>query len=85
MAETIPGYDVALWYSILAPAGTPPDIVGRLNAELGKVMAQPDVRDRLVAQGFEPTHSSSAEMAALIRRDLAKWARFVKDTGLKVE
>ena len=85
VAETIPGYDVALWYSILAPAGTPSDIVGRLNAELGKVMTQPDIRDRLVGQGFEPTHSSPADMAALIRRDLAKWAKFVKDTGLKVE
>jgi tripartite-type tricarboxylate transporter receptor subunit TctC len=48
-------------------------------------MALPEIRDKLVSQGFEPTHSTPAELTALIRRDLAKWAKFIRDTGLKVE
>ena len=84
VAETMPGYEVALWYSILTPAGTPPDIVARLSAELAKVMALPEVRDRLVTQGFEPGHAGPAQLGATIRRDLAKWQKFISDTGLKV-
>ena len=85
VAETLRGYDVALWYSILAPAGTPPDIVARLSAELGRVMALPEIRERLVAQGFEPGHAGPAELGDTIRRDLAKWQKFIRDTGLKVD
>ncbi|MSQ88533.1 MAG: tripartite tricarboxylate transporter substrate binding protein [Betaproteobacteria bacterium] len=85
VAESLRGYDVALWYSILAPAGTPPDIVARLSAEFGKVMALPEIRERLVAQGFEPGHAGPAELGATIRRDLAKWQKFIHDTGLKVD
>lgn len=85
VAEILPGYDVALWYSILAPAGTPPDIVARLSVELGRVIALPEIRDRLVAQGFEPGHAGPAELGDTIRRDLAKWQKFIRDTGLKVD
>jgi tripartite-type tricarboxylate transporter receptor subunit TctC len=85
VAETIPGYDVALWYSILAPAGTPTDVVVRLNGALVKVMALPEIRDNLVSRGFEPLHSAPAELAATIRRDLGKWDKFIRESGLKVE
>jgi tripartite-type tricarboxylate transporter receptor subunit TctC len=85
VAETLPGYDVALWYSILAPAGTPPEVVARLSTELGRVMALPEIRERLVAQGFEPGHAGPVELGDTIRRDLAKWQKFIRDTGLKVD
>lgn len=81
----LPGFEVPLWYSILAPAGTPRDIVARLSAEFARVLATPDIRDRLVAQGFEVSYLNAEQMGDLIRRDIARWQKSVKDIGLKVE
>ncbi len=81
----LPGFEVPLWYSILAPAGTPKDIVARLSAEFARVLATPEIRDRLVAQGFEVSYLNAEQMGDLIRRDLARWQKSVKDIGLKLE
>ena len=86
MAESgLTGYDVSLWYSILAPAGTPAPIVARLSVEVAKALAAPDVRDRLVAQGFEVSYLNPEQMNDLMKRDIARWSRSLKDVGIKLD
>ena len=74
-----------LWYSILAPAGTPKEIVARLSAEIAKALGAPEVRDRLTQQGFEVSYLNPGEMNALMRRDLARWNKSLKEIGLKLD
>ncbi len=81
----LPGFEVPLWYSILAPANTPKDVVARLSAEISRTLATPDIRDRLTGQGFEVSYLNSDQMGDLIKRDIARWQKSVKDIGLKVE
>jgi len=75
------GYEVGTWYGVLAPAGTPAEIVGRLNAAITKHMQKPEVRDQLKAQGFDVVTSSPKEFAAHIRTESVKWSKVVKDSG----
>ncbi|MBK8742431.1 MAG: tripartite tricarboxylate transporter substrate binding protein [Betaproteobacteria bacterium] len=86
MAEAgVPGFDISTWYGILAPAGTPPDIVKKLNAEIVRILATEDIRDKLKAQGAEPSPTSPEEFAAFIRAEWTKYAKIVKDSGAKVD
>ncbi|HSC63396.1 MAG TPA: tripartite tricarboxylate transporter substrate binding protein [Caldimonas sp.] len=80
-----PNVEADLWYGMLAPAGTPPDIVARVNADMMKALTLPEVRSALAAQGMEVAPSSPDEMAALMRRDAARWASVVKQAGIKAE
>ena len=79
------GVEADLWYGMLAPAGTPADIVARINADMRKALALPEVKTALSAQGMEIAPSSPEEMAALMRRDAARWAAVVKQAGIKAE
>jgi tripartite-type tricarboxylate transporter receptor subunit TctC len=81
----LPGFDVSLWYSILAPANTPREIVARLSGDIAKTLALPETRERLVAQGFEVSYLNPDQMGELIKRDLARWQKALKDIGLKLE
>ena len=81
----LPGFEVPLWYSILAPAATPRDVVARLSAEVSRTLAVPDIRERLTGQGFEVSYLNADQMADLIKRDIARWQKSVKDIGLKIE
>ena len=81
----LPGFEVPLWYSILAPAGTPREIVARLSAAVERALANPETRERLTALGFEVSYLGPAEMTDLIRRDLARWEKSIRDIGLKLE
>ncbi len=86
MAEAgVPGFDISTWYGILAPAGTPPDIVKKLNAEIVRILASEDMRDKLKAQGAEPSPTSPEEFATFIRAEWTKYAKIVKDSGAKVD
>jgi tripartite-type tricarboxylate transporter receptor subunit TctC len=85
IGEVLPGYEVALWNGILAPAGTPADIVNRLNAAIAKVLAQPDVKKRLAEQGSEPVGNSPEEFRRFIAVEVEKWKTLVKISGAKVE
>ena len=86
MAEAgVAGYDVTGWNGILAPAGTPREIVAKLHADIVRVLRMPDVRERLSAQGADPVGNTPEEFGAIIRHDVAKWAKVVKDAGIKVE
>ena len=80
-----PGIDVLSWYGILAPAGTPQEIVRRLNAEINRVLLAPEVRERLTALGAEPTGGSPEQFAQVIRVDTARWAKVVSDAGIRIE
>jgi len=75
------GYDVSNWLGVLAPAGTPKDVLATLHAALGRAMATPALKQQLVALGIEPTFGTPEEFAALIRAELPKWAEIVKKSG----
>ena len=77
--------DVDAWYAVMAPGRTPPELVARLNADVNAVMALPEVRDNLVKQGMIPVTSSPAELAALIKTDLARWAKVIQDAKITLD
>jgi tripartite-type tricarboxylate transporter receptor subunit TctC len=81
----VPGYEVAVWFGLVAPAGTPREIIQKLNAEVLKILAMPDVRERFVSQGVEPVGSTPEQFAEHIRSQMAKWAKVVQDAGVKAE
>ena len=86
MAEVgVPGFDISTWYGIMAPAGTPPEVVRKLNAEIVKILASDDMRERLKAQGAEPAPMTPEEFTAFIRAEWNKYAKIVKDSGAKVD
>jgi tripartite-type tricarboxylate transporter receptor subunit TctC len=83
--SALPGFETGTWYGIVAPAGTPQPVVARLNREINRILALPDVREKLLAQGLEPAGDSPAEFSALIRSEIAKYAKIVKAAGIKAE
>jgi tripartite-type tricarboxylate transporter receptor subunit TctC len=86
MAEAgLPGFDISTWFGILAPAGTPPEVVAKWNADLVAVLNAPDVREKMLAQGAEPAPTTPAEFAAFIARERDKYARIVKASGAKID
>ena len=85
IAEALPGYEVELVYAIVAPAGTPREVVARLNAEIAKVLQESETRERLAGQGFEVRTSTPEQLGDYIRSELAKWAPIVKESGAKPE
>jgi tripartite-type tricarboxylate transporter receptor subunit TctC len=86
IAETgLPGYEVSTWYGMFAPAATPRAVVEKLNAELVRILALPDVRERLGAEAYELPADTTEQFSALIKAELVKWARVVRETGVKAE
>ena len=81
----LPGYETVAWFGILAPAGTPPDIVNRLSMEIGKIARSPEMRDRLVAMGAEPVGGTPEEFKTVIDRDIAKWKSLAQKVGIKID
>ena len=81
----LPGFDVKVWYGLLAPAGTPNAIVDKLSSEIVKIAAMPDVADKLRSQGLEPFYTTPAQLAALIKADTAKYAKIIKTANIKLE
>ena len=79
----LPGYEVNSWFGLLAPAGTPPERVRRLQQAVDKVLATPDVRKRIEQLGAEPGGEGSAAFAAQIRSDTEKWSRVIQTAGIK--
>lgn len=78
-------YVVLTSFGMLAPAGTPRDIIARLNAELVGIVAMADVRDKMQSAGLEPMSSSPEEYAEFIKREIVRWAKVIKDANVKVE
>lgn len=85
VAETIPGYDVTQWYGLLAPAGTPKDIIERLHKEIARAIAQPKVAQLYTNLGTQPVSTTPAEFAAFIKAEGEKWAKVIKAANIKTE
>jgi len=79
------GFDASTWFGLLAPAGTPKDVIARLNAEFNKALQQPDLRKRLGDEGADPLGGTPAQFADLIRDDIARWGRTVKESGVHLD
>ena len=86
LAESgIPGYESSGWFGILAPAGTPPAVLARLNTEITAVLRLPEIRERFAAAALEPLPSTPEQMAQLMKSEAVKWAKVIKDSGAKVD
>jgi tripartite-type tricarboxylate transporter receptor subunit TctC len=83
VADTVPGYEAMQWYGLVAPAGTPPAIIARLNAEALKALRSDEMKERLALDGAEPVGSTAAEFGALIRSELEKWSRVARSANIE--
>jgi tripartite-type tricarboxylate transporter receptor subunit TctC len=83
VADAVPGYAAIQWYGLLAPAGTPPTIIARLNAEALRALKTDEMRERLAVDGAEPQGSTPEEFGALIRSELDKWTRVTRAAGIE--
>jgi len=81
----VPGYEATIWLGIMAPSGTPKEIVDKLNAEIAKVLARPAIREAWAKQGAVPMTMTPAEFGGFLQRDIDKWAKVVKVSGAKVQ
>ena len=81
----VPGFEASNWFAFMAPAGTPPDIVSRLNMEAAKALQVADLREKLAGLGFETQSSTPLELSAFLRKESEKWARVVKASGTRAE
>ena len=81
----LPGFEFNSWFTIMVPAGTPREIVARLHAEVVKALADPDVRAKLIDQGLTPRGTSPSELGTATRDQLARYAKVMKEAGIKAE
>ena len=81
----LPGFEARNWWAVYVPTGTPKDIVDKLSTEIAKIMALPDIKEKLAAQGADPLISTPEQLAALIRAEIAKFAKIVKTANIKLE
>ena len=81
----LPGFEVTTWYGVLAPAGTPKDIVARLNREIVRIMNAPDTKERLAVVAADPMTSSPEQFAAYIKQEIARWSKVVRTAGLRAD
>ena len=84
-ASDLAGFDITLWVGFFAPRGTPAEIVKRLNEEINKVLAQPDIKERLIAEGADISPMSVEKFTAFAKAENEKYAQVIKDTGVKPE
>jgi tripartite-type tricarboxylate transporter receptor subunit TctC len=81
----VPGYDIAVWAGLFAPAGTPPAVISRLYREASRVMGSQDTKDKLKNIGMDPGGLSPEQLTAMIKADIAKYAAIAKAPGIKQE
>jgi len=81
----VPGFDAGVWYAMLAPRGTPRDIVNRLNEEFRKVLADPGIREFLTKSGVDPEGGTPEELAKYLRSEITKWARVIKEANIRMD
>lgn len=85
MAEAgYPGYEAIVWFGLFAPAGTPPEIIRKINEEIGRGLAVPQVRDLLASQGLDIVASSPADFAIRVDREIVKWRKVILDAGIRL-
>ena len=81
----LPGYDVDQWFAVLGPSGIPQPVVETLNREIVRIVADPALREKLRAQYFVPAPSTPQELAAIVHHDIARWAKLIREVGIRVE
>lgn len=81
----LPEYDFQIWFGVIAPAGTPKDIISKLSTEIARILALPDVKESLALQGLDPFNLSPDQFGALIKADLDKYGKVIKAAGIKIE
>lgn len=81
----LPGYDAGFWRGILAPAGTPRAIIDKLSAETARIVAMPDIRDRLISQGLDPYYNTPEQFAEMMKADAAKYGRIIKAANIRID
>ncbi len=85
IAETVPGFEMAPWWGLFAPAGTPPDVVTRLNTETVRILALPDIKANYANLGMTAVSSTSEEFSAYVQEEIVRWAKVVKATGARAD
>jgi tripartite-type tricarboxylate transporter receptor subunit TctC len=85
VAETLPGYEIAVWYGVWVPAATPPDIVNKLNAEVNRILKLPEVKQRLDLMGAEHQSMSAREAHQLLQREYDRWGKIIRESGIKAD
>ena len=83
VAETVPGYEMAVWYGAFGPKGMSPELQKRLNAEINRIMVLPVVKEKMEAIGVEPVNETPEQFAATLRSDADKWGKLVRELGIK--
>ena len=85
VAEVLPGFDSVQWWAMFAPAGTTTEVVDRLNAEVARIIADPEVKTRFATEGAEAVGGSAREFTAFLKSDYDKWGKVIKDVGMRPE
>ena len=86
MAEAgLPGFNISTWFGLFAPAGTPKEIIAKWNAEVAKILNSQEMRDKLIAQGAEPSPTTPEQFAAFVKSEIPKYAKIIKASGAKVD
>ena len=85
VAETVPGYEATIWLGVMAPKGTPKEVIAYLNGAINKVINRPDVKEAWLKQGAIPLVKTPEEFDAYLRKDIEKWGNVVKSAGIKVQ
>ena len=84
-AAGLPGYEASVWYGLLAPAGTPAAVINRLNAEIERLLQLREVRERLATLGYDPQRHTPAAFAEMIKADIVKWSKVVRESGARAD
>jgi tripartite-type tricarboxylate transporter receptor subunit TctC len=85
VGEAVPGFDVKVWFGVMAPAGTPDPIVTKLNNEMNRILSAPEVIASFAKQGVEPVGGTAAQFASFLRAQTAQWSKVIKDAGIRIE
>jgi tripartite-type tricarboxylate transporter receptor subunit TctC len=83
--QGVPNFEAWAWQGLVVPAGTPKDVIARLNAEYAKAVADPAIRAKLMEAGIEPVTSTPEQMAAYVKNETTKWAQVIKQADIKVD
>jgi tripartite-type tricarboxylate transporter receptor subunit TctC len=82
IAETLPGFDLALWAGLVAPAGTPPEIIKRMYGEMQAVLARDDIRKLIVGSGLQMVGGTPRDYAAMLEREHARYGKIIREVGI---
>jgi tripartite-type tricarboxylate transporter receptor subunit TctC len=85
IAETVPGYAAELWWGLFTPAGMPPAMVARLNAEIDAIITEPEMRERFAQEGALPSPIAADQFAGIVRSDLAMWRKVAQERAITAE